>query len=145
MTGEPTTLVTGGAGYIGAPLSELLARTGRRVRVLDVLLHGQGEVADSLARSGVELITGDIRDADARRSALQGVDAIVHLAAIVGDPACARDPALSNAVNVEATGGLLADARDAGVRRFVFRSRKTASSHPSRCTPSRRWRSSGCC
>lgn len=119
---ELTTLVTGGAGYIGAALSELLLGAGHRVRVLDALLHGQDDVADSLARSGVEVVVGDIRDAAARRSAVRGVDAIVHLAAIVGDPACARDPALSNAVNVDATRGLLDDAREAGVRRLVFAS-----------------------
>jgi nucleoside-diphosphate-sugar epimerase len=115
-------LITGGAGYIGVPLCENLIASGRRVRVLDVLLHGQEAMAARLEGAGVELIRGDIRDADARRTALIDVHAVVHLAAIVGDPACARDPALSQEVNVEAPTALVADAREAGVQRFVFAS-----------------------
>ena len=115
-------LVTGGAGYIGAPLSELLMSSGCQVRVLDSMLHSQDEIADSLVDAGVELIRGDVRDADARRSALQGVGAVVHLAAIVGDPACAIDPSVSNEVNVEGTRALVADAAAAGVDRLVFAS-----------------------
>ena len=68
------------------------------------------------------MIRADIRDADARRRALDGADDVVHLAAIVGDPACARDPALSDEVNVQATRGLVADAGAAGVQRLVFAS-----------------------
>jgi nucleoside-diphosphate-sugar epimerase len=115
-------LVTGGAGYIGVPLCEKLLSSGRRVRALDVLLHDQEAMADRLEGAGVELIRGDIRDADARRAALVDAHAVVHLAAIVGDPACARDPALSQEVNVEAPAALVADAREAGVQRFVFAS-----------------------
>jgi nucleoside-diphosphate-sugar epimerase len=115
-------LVTGGSGYIGAPLCEELLSRGIRVRVLDVLLHDQLAIADRLERAGVELVRADIRDASARRRALLGTDAVVHLAAIVGDPACARDPGLSHEVNVEGTRALVADAREAGVRRFVFAS-----------------------
>jgi len=115
-------LITGGAGYVGVPVCEELLESGRRVRVLDVLLHGQRAIADRLEHVGVELVRGDIRDPDVRRSALRGVDAVVHLAAIVGDPACAQDPALSNEVNVEGTAGLVGDARDGGVQRLVFAS-----------------------
>lgn len=114
--------VTGGAGYIGAPLCAELLESGRRVRALDVLLHGQEDIAEDLEAGGVELVVGDIRDHDARRRALDGADAVVHLAAIVGDPACARDPELSNDVNLEGTRGLIADADAAGVGRFVFAS-----------------------
>ena len=115
-------LVTGGAGFIGVPLCEELLASGRRVRVLDVLLHGQTTIADRLERTGVEVIRGDVRDPDARRRGLLDAHAVVHLAAIVGDPACARDPALSQKVNVEATGALVADARTARVARVVFAS-----------------------
>ena len=79
-------------------------------------------MAARLDSLGVELQRGDVRDADARKRALDGVDAVVHLAAIVGDPACGRDPELSNAVNVEGTAALVADARAAGVERFLFAS-----------------------
>jgi nucleoside-diphosphate-sugar epimerase len=115
-------LVTGGAGYVGAGVVDELLDAGASVRVLDSLLHGQDDVAADLERRGVELIRADVRDADARRRALDGVDAIVHLAAIVGDPACARDPEAAQAVNVDATRSLVEDASSAGVKRIVFAS-----------------------
>jgi len=117
-----TTLVTGAAGYIGALACEELLATGRRVRGLDVLLHGQRDVADGLSDAGVELLEADVRDPEMRSRALEGVDEVVHLAAIVGDPACARDPDLAEEVNVQATSALLSDAAAARVRRFVFAS-----------------------
>jgi nucleoside-diphosphate-sugar epimerase len=116
------TLVTGGSGYIGAMLVQELLQAGREVCVLDSLLHGQEEIAAEQERAGAQVIRGDIRDAEARRRALAGVEAVVHLAAIVGDPACARDPAVSEEVNVQATRALVADTNAAGVERFVFAS-----------------------
>ena len=116
------TLVTGGSGYIGALLVQELREAGREVRVLDSLLHGQEDIAAEQERAGVEVIRGDMRDADARKRALAGADAVVHLAAIVGDPACARDPQASDDVNVQATRALVADAAEAGVERLVFAS-----------------------
>jgi nucleoside-diphosphate-sugar epimerase len=116
-------LVSGGAGYLGIPAIDELHAGGRSVRVLDALLHGdQDELAADLDARGVEVVRGDIRDPAARARALDGVGGIVHLAAIVGDPACARDPQLARAVNVEGTAALVAEARAAGVRRFVFAS-----------------------
>jgi nucleoside-diphosphate-sugar epimerase len=117
-----TTLVTGGSGYIGALLVEELREAGREVRVLDSLLHGQQDIATEQERASVEVIRGDVRDADARARALDGAEAVVHLAAIVGDPACARDPKVSDDVNVQATEALVADANEAGVERLVFAS-----------------------
>jgi nucleoside-diphosphate-sugar epimerase len=118
-----TTLVTGGAGYVGSLLvADLLAR-GTRVRVLDSLLHGS--VPSLLGPFGderFEFLHGDVRDPDAVREAVDGVDAVVHLAAIVGDPACARDEDTARKVNFEATAGLLDAAEAAGVRRFLFAS-----------------------
>ena len=106
--------MTGGAGYIGLLVVDELLRAGRDVTVLDVLLHGQAEPA------GVRFVEGDVRDPDARARALEGADSVVHLAAIVGDPACARDPALAQAVNVDASMALAAEAVD--VERFVMAS-----------------------
>jgi nucleoside-diphosphate-sugar epimerase len=116
------TLVTGGAGYIGMLLADELLAAGREVTVLDVLAHGQSEHARTLRERGVELVEGDIRDPGARARALADADAVVHLAAIVGDPACARDPELAQAVNVDASLALAADAARTGAERFVMAS-----------------------
>jgi nucleoside-diphosphate-sugar epimerase len=113
--------VTGGAGYIGALLTSELASAGHEVTVLDSILHGQEAVASGV-EADARLVRGDVRDAGAREEALGGADAVVHLAAIVGDPACKRDPELSNEVNVEGTRALIGDARRLGVKRFVFAS-----------------------
>jgi nucleoside-diphosphate-sugar epimerase len=115
-----TVLVTGGAGYVGVPLCQELLAAGCSVKVLDALVHGQEHVAQELERSGIEVIRGDIRDADARERALSGAGVVVHLAAIVGDPACARDPELSHTVNVEGARALIADARATGAGHIVF-------------------------
>jgi nucleoside-diphosphate-sugar epimerase len=117
-----TVLVTGGAGYIGAPLCIRLADAGHPVRALDVMMHGQDEISAALERGGVQVIRGDVRDDAARGRALTGATAVVHLAAIVGDPACARDPELSRQVNVEGTRALVGDAERLGVERLVFAS-----------------------
>jgi nucleoside-diphosphate-sugar epimerase len=117
-----TTLVTGGSGYIGALLVQELGAAGHDVRVLDSLLHGQEDIAAEQEAAGVYVIRGDVRDADARKRALDGANAVVHLAAIVGDPACALDPEVSNDVNVKATEALVADAARAGVGQLVFAS-----------------------
>jgi nucleoside-diphosphate-sugar epimerase len=118
----PRTLVTGGSGYVGALVVQELLATGRDVRVLDVLLHGQEDLAAEQEAQGVHVVRGDLRDGEARRGALEGVDEVVHLAAIVGDPACGRDPRHSNEVNVEGTRALVQDAKAAGVKRLVFAS-----------------------
>ena len=116
------TLITGGAGYIGIELVDELLQAGHEVTVLDRLLHGQTDRADELRERGVTVVEGDIRDTVARGHALQGAEAVVHLAAIVGDPACARDPQLAHEVNVDASFALAADAVDAGVEHFVMAS-----------------------
>jgi nucleoside-diphosphate-sugar epimerase len=90
-------------------------------RVLEQRVSGL-DVALALERRGVDVVRGDVRAADARRRALEDVDAVVHLAAVVGDPACARDPRGSHEVNVEATRALVRDARGAAARRLVFAS-----------------------
>jgi nucleoside-diphosphate-sugar epimerase len=116
------TLVTGGSGYVGIKVVEELGRARRDVRVLDVLLHGQEELAAEQRARGADVVVGDVRDADARRHALERIDEVVHLAAIVGDPACGIDPEHSTDVNVNGTQALLEDALAAGVKKFVFAS-----------------------
>ena len=115
-------LVTGGAGYVGMCVVEELVAAGHDACVLDVLLHRQEGLAQRLEGGGAQVIRGDIRDGEARRRALEGCDAVVHLAAIVGDPACAIDPELSHEVNVEGSRALADDAASAGVGHLVFAS-----------------------
>ena len=104
-------VVTGGAGYIGSMVVGRLLAAGHDVAVLDLIQHGQRAVAADLERRGARIVQGDVRDAEARATVLEGADALVHLAAIVGDPACAQDPELSQAVNVDASRTLFAERR----------------------------------
>jgi nucleoside-diphosphate-sugar epimerase len=117
-----TIALTGGAGYVGALTARELLAAGHQVRALDLLLHEQDEVARSLGADGVDLIRGDVRDPDARRRLLDGATDVVHLAAIVGDPACGADPERSREINVDASRALVGEAAAAGVNRFVFAS-----------------------
>jgi len=115
-------LVTGGAGYLGSVLSTTLLADGHEVCVLDNLMHGGRSLLSLLGHPAFHLVAGDVRDRETVARALQGIDAVVHLAAIVGDPACARDPQLAVSVNAEASGALISSAEAAGVERFVFAS-----------------------
>jgi nucleoside-diphosphate-sugar epimerase len=115
-------LVTGGAGYIGSTLLPILLGAGHRVRVLDKLEHGGNSLLGVWADPSFEFVLGDIQDRKLVRSAVAGMEAVVHLAAIVGDPACARQPELARAVNFEASLNLLRECHTAGVKRFIFAS-----------------------
>jgi UDP-N-acetylglucosamine/UDP-N-acetyl-alpha-D-glucosaminouronate 4-epimerase len=114
-------LVTGGAGFIGSHLVDELLRRGRRVRVLDNFLTGKRENLAAAAGT-VELLEGDLRDPDACRRAAEGVEVVLHQAALPSVPRSIADPGLTNDINVSGTLNILLAARDAGVRRFVFAS-----------------------
>lgn len=120
-TPEPI-LVVGGAGYIGTLLCRMLLEKGHHVRVLDSLIYGNGAIRDLLGHPRFELVTGDCRNIQSVVSAVKGVDAIVHLAAIVGDPACEQDRQTALEVNYAATRMLTEIARGNGVSRMVFAS-----------------------
>lgn len=115
-------LVTGGAGYLGSTLVPLLLSQGHQVRVLDCLTHGGRSLLHVWANPRFQFQKGDVRNEAAARQATEGVEAIVHLAAVVGDPACAREPERARSVNLEGSETLLDAARGAGVSRFVFAS-----------------------
>ena len=117
-----TVLVSGGAGYIGSTLVRDLLGRGYAVRVLDNLLYGGESIADLDGHPRFELIVDDFRDEGVVNAALRGADAVVHLGAIVGDPACAMDQDFTLETNLEATKLLIDGARRAGVRRFLFAS-----------------------
>jgi nucleoside-diphosphate-sugar epimerase len=116
-------LVTGAAGYVGSVLVDELLRCGYDVRALDSLLHGAvPSLLLAWGNGGFTFVRGDVRDEATLQAALEGVDAVVHLAAIVGDPACAREPEHAREVNVDATKVLLEHAARSGVSRLVFAS-----------------------
>jgi nucleoside-diphosphate-sugar epimerase len=116
-------LVTGGAGYVGSIVIDELLASGYRVRALDALLHGSiPSLLQPWGNPRFDFVRGDVRDASVRARALEHVDAIVHLAAIVGDPACARQPELAREVNLDGTRALLDDAERVGVERFILAS-----------------------
>jgi nucleoside-diphosphate-sugar epimerase len=115
-------LVTGGAGYLGSTLVPFLLSQGHDVRTLDCLIHGGRSLLPVWAHPRFEFLRGDVRDGRAVRTAVEGVDAVVHLAAIVGDPACAREPERARSVNLDGSVALLDAARNAGVSRFIFAS-----------------------
>ena len=115
-------LVTGGAGYFGSVLVPQLLARGHRVRVVDWLAHGGRPLLGVWSDPAFSFVRADIRDLPAMRAALEGIQAVVHLAAIVGDPACAREPELARAVNRDAATALLDASRSLGVERFVFAS-----------------------
>jgi len=115
-------LVTGAAGYIGSILVRRLLDLGHRVRVLDRLMYGDDAIRDILSHPRLEMIVADFRDRIVVARAVAGVGAIVHLGAIVGDPACALDEDLTVSTNLEATCIIADAARQAGVRRMIFAS-----------------------
>ena len=122
-SGVKRVLITGGAGYIGALMTARLLNDGVQVRVLDSLLHGGDAILGFLHQSGYEFHHGDVRDEEKLKECLQEVDAVLHLAALVGFPVCkkvGREEVW--AVNVEATRSAYRLAKAAGVKRFIFAS-----------------------
>jgi nucleoside-diphosphate-sugar epimerase len=115
-------LVLGGAGYLGSVVVARLLERGFKVRILDSFLFGEESLEDVRTHAGCELVRGDVRDIGAVVKAMRGCDAVVHLAAIVGDPACDDNKQLAMEVNRAATRMLADVARGCGVRRFVFAS-----------------------
>lgn len=120
----PRYLVTGGAGFIGSHLTEALRRRGAFVRVADSLITGHRE---NLAHiEGVEFLEGDLADLDVARRAVDGIDIVLHQAAIPSVPRSVSDPITSNRSNIDATLNVLVAARDAGVKRVVYAASSSA-------------------
>jgi nucleoside-diphosphate-sugar epimerase len=111
-------LVTGGAGFIGSHLSEELVRRGHTVRVADSLITGKRTNLSHVP--DVEFLEGDLADEPFARRAVEGMDYVLHQAAIPSVPRSVKDPITSNRANVDATLNVLVAARDAGVKRLVF-------------------------
>jgi nucleoside-diphosphate-sugar epimerase len=115
-------LLIGGAGYIGSALLPKLLARGFSVRLLDLLFFGTDPIANLLDHPGLELISGDFRDVATVAAAVKGMDTVVHLGGIVGDPACALDEKVTMEVNLLATETVAEAARRHGIRRLVFAS-----------------------
>jgi len=114
-------LVTGGAGFIGSHITEELVRRGERVRVIDNLSTGKRENIQHVIHS-IEFLEEDLRDLDAAMRAAEGVDFVLHQAAVPSVPRSIEDPTGVTEHNVNGTLNLLVAARDAGVRRFIYAS-----------------------
>jgi nucleoside-diphosphate-sugar epimerase len=115
-------LVVGGGGYLGSALVPLLLDRGYQIRVLDSLLFGEESLKSVGKHLNFELIRGDVRDIQTVVQATKGCDAIIHLAAIVGDPACAENPQLAAEINRAATRMLIDVGRGHGIQRFLLAS-----------------------
>jgi len=115
-------LVTGGAGYKGSTLCRELLFRGYKVRVLDRLMYGGRSLACIFNHPNFEFVKGDTRNKDDVNGALRGVSAVIHLAAIVGDKPCERNPEEAIEVNYKATISLAEAARKNKVERFIFAS-----------------------
>lgn len=114
-------LVTGGAGYVGSQLVALLLSCGHKVRVYDRLLYGAESLLPFIGYENFSLVPGDVRDAAGLSAALGGVEAVVHLAAVVGEPACKAVPEFSWSTNHDAIGSLV-QACAGRVSRFIMAS-----------------------
>jgi nucleoside-diphosphate-sugar epimerase len=115
-------LVIGGGGYIGSALLTKLLDADYHVRLLDLLLYSTEPIQDVLAHPNLEVIQADFRQVDKVVEAMQDVDAVIHLGAIVGDPACALDEELTIEVNLMATRMIAEVAKGSRINRFIFAS-----------------------
>ena len=114
-------LVTGAAGFIGSNIVEELVRRGERVRALDNLSTGKRSNIEPFL-GNIDFVEGDITDSSVVAEAMQGVDYVLHQAALPSVPRSVADPLLSHEINATGTLKVLLAARDAGVKRLVFAS-----------------------
>jgi UDP-N-acetylglucosamine/UDP-N-acetylgalactosamine 4-epimerase len=116
-------LVTGGAGFIGSHIVDRLLHKGLRVRVFDNLSTGERKnLAQHQNKESFQFIEGDIRNIDSVKKAIEGVDAVIHEAALVSVTRSMEDPLLSNEINVKGTVNLLKASLDAHIKRFILAS-----------------------
>ena len=111
-------LVSGGAGFIGSHLVEELIARGEKVRVLDNFSTGKRRNLEPWL-DRIELIEGSVEDREICKNSVQGVEVVLHQAAVCSVPRSVENPLATNATNVTGTLNLLWACREAGVRRFV--------------------------
>ena len=122
VTRHGPVLVIGGAGYIGSLTVERLLEQGHRVRVLDRLMYGSEPLRAFLGSPNFDLIEGDVTDVSKLTAAMRHASAVIHLAGLVGDPACAVDGDFTRHANIVATRMAREVAQSLGVHRFIFAS-----------------------
>lgn len=121
MDQNSTILVTGGAGFIGSNLCEYLLHAGYQVVCLDNFATGKPEnIRQHFDNPAFRLVVGDIRNPEDCQKAVQGVDYVLHEAALGSVPRSIKDPATTNSVNISGFLNMLIAARDAGVKRFIY-------------------------
>ena len=118
-------LVTGGAGFIGSHLAAALLARGEEVRIADSFITGK-EANLAVLNGHAEVLRGDLADPAFSQRAVEGIDVVLHQAAIPSVPRSVSDPLTSNRANIDATLALLVAARDAGVRRVVYAASSSA-------------------
>ncbi len=115
-------LVIGGSGYIGSALLKILLERGYRVRLLDLFLYGYEPINEVKDHPNLDIKQGDLRRVEHVVEAMQGMDAVIHLGALVGDPACALDEKLTMEINLMATRLVAEVAKANKVQRLIFAS-----------------------
>ncbi len=100
-------LVTGGAGYVGTTLVPQLLAEGYKVTIFDNLMFGGDYIMPFFRNPKFSFVKGDVRDLNTLKKEIKKADIIIHLAAIVGYPACRKDPELAKAVNINGTKNLI--------------------------------------
>lgn len=115
-------MVTGGAGYVGAVLVPKLLDAGHSVTVLDLYMYGDDVLSSVSGHPKLREIKGDLRDSAAVAKALEGCDAVIHLACISNDPSYDLDPDLGKSINYDCFRPLVKAAKAAGVKRFIYAS-----------------------
>jgi nucleoside-diphosphate-sugar epimerase len=117
-----TVLITGGAGYIGSVVVRKFLEANFNVKVFDKLNFGGEPLVEFLNNPKFTFVKGDIRNEIDLEKVIKGSDIVIHLAAIVGDPACAKDKSLSFSTNLEGTKLIYQLSEKYKVKRFIFAS-----------------------
>lgn len=120
MSDKGKVFVTGGAGYIGAILTEKLLNKGYKVSVLDAMFFGEQGLGKVKGNPGLEIFKGRTEDREVVGKAVKGCDFAIHLAGLANDASCDYSEKISKAMNYDATKVVLEESRNAGVQRFLY-------------------------
>ena len=110
--------ITGGAGYVGSVLTPYLLSKNYNVTVFDLFIYGE----TLKKHKNLKIIKGDLRDNILLKKSLEGQDQVIHLACISNDPSFELNPKLGKEINLDSFEPLVANSKNAGVKRFVYAS-----------------------